>query len=309
MSDGKVFGFNEETDEWNEATYKKSWWIDDQLVGITSSRNFVPHEFSEITEFTADAVESLKEEHDFNFKGVVETSPTFHRYTNEGLFDGIEINPGESDDPSTVGIKVTSGNDGRKATEGTYYEERQVCSNGLTMPVDQMSVRQTHHEPLDPTMFHKLASSVVENADTVESRYDQMKEIELDSPWTAFEFLEHRLNIPFYIEGDHAEVAQTYDEVVEEKGSPTVYEVLQTATQLLTHNARDDLPKHVLNSAEHRAAELADFHGSLPDYELMAERTIEDRMYELMHDDEVEEYWEGEEQHLEELAETYEVTV
>jgi hypothetical protein len=247
----------------------------------------------------------LKEDHDFNFQGEIKTSDTFHRYTNEGVFDGLEINPGETDDPSTIGLKITSGNDGRKATEGQYFEERLVCSNGMTLPVDVMSVRQTHHDELDPTMFHQLAQSVVENAEMVEERYSQMKEIKLDSEWTAFEFLEHRLDLPFYIEGDHAEIARTYDEVVEDPSNPTVYETLQVATNQLTHNARDDLPQHVINTAQDKASDLVDFHGELPDYEEMARSTVEDRAYELTNYDDVEEYWEGEEEQIGELMETY----
>jgi hypothetical protein len=308
MEEGKVLALNEEIDEWSQAGYKRSWWVnDDQLVGITSSNDnrFVPHEFSDITEYTADAVEALKEDHDFNFQGEVKTSDNFHRYTNEGTFDGLEINPGEEHDPTTIGLKITSGNDGRKATEGQYFEERLVCSNGMTMPVDVMSVRQTHHDELDPTMFHQLAHSVVENADMVEDRYSQMKEIELDSEWTAFEFLEHRLDLPFYIEGDHADIARTYDEVVEDPSNPTVYETLQVATNQLTHNARGDLPQHVINTAQEKAADLVDFHGELPDYDEMARATIEDRAYELTNYEDAEEYWEGEEEQLDELMETY----
>jgi len=173
------------------------------------------------------------------------------------------------------------------------------------MPVDVMSVRQTHHDELDPTMFHQLARSVVENAEMVEERYDQMKEIELDSEWTAFEFLEHRLDLPFYIEGGHAEIARTYDEVVENPANPTVYETLQVATNQLTHNARDDLPQHVINTAQEKASDLVDRYGELPDYDEMAEQTIEERMYQLQNFDDAEEYWNGEEENLEELAEEY----
>lgn len=311
--EGKVLALfeGEDGDEWQQAGYKNSLWFNDGdediLTGIVSSNDnrFVLHDFGDITEYTADAVEALKEEHDFNFQGEIKTSPTLHRYTNEGTFEGLEINPGESDDPINIGLKVTSGNDGRKATEGQYFEERLVCSNGMTMPVDVMSVRQTHHDELDPTMFHQLAKSVVENAEMVEDRYSQMKEIELDSEWTAFEFLEHRLDLPFYIEGDHADIARTYDEVVEDPSNPTVYETLQVATNQLTHNARGDLPQHVINTAQEKASDLVDFHGELPDYEEMARNTIEDRAYELTNYDDAEEYWEGEEEQLGELMETY----
>lgn len=283
----------------------------DQLVGITSSNDnrFVPHEYSDITEFTADAVESLKEDHDFQFQGTLETSDNYHRYTNEGIFNGMEINPGNNDDPTNIGLKVTSGNDGRKATEGTYFEERQVCENGLTVPVADMSVRQTHHDPLDPTPFYQLAQSVVQNSDMIEDRYSQMKEIELDSEWTAFEFLEHRFDLPFYIEGGHGDIAQKYHETAEDPSNPTVYETLQVATNLLTHQSRDDLPKHVINTAQEKAAEMVDLGGGLPDFDRMAKDTIESRVYEFAHaEDEVEEYWQGEEEDLEELAETYGIT-
>jgi len=202
-------------------------------------------------------------------------------------------------------VKVTSGNDGRKATEAQYFEERQVCDNGLSMPVDVMSARQTHHDELDPTMFYQVARSVVENSDMVEERYDQMKEIELDSEWTAFEFLEHRLDLPFYIEGGHADIARTYDDVVEDPSNPTVYETLQVATNQLTHNSRDDLPQHVINTAQEKASDLVDLHGELPDYEEMAIDTIEDRAYQFQNFDNVDEYWDGEEEQIEELAEEY----
>jgi len=175
----------------------------------------------------------------------------------------------------------------------------------MTMPVDVMSVRQTHHEELDPTMFHHAAQAVPENAEMVEDRYNQMKEIELDSEWTAFEFLEHHLDLPFYIEGGHADIAQTYHEEVENPASPNVYEVLQVATNQLTHNARDDLPQHLINTAQEKASDLVDQYGELPDYDEMAEETIEDRMYQLQNFDDAEEYWEGEEENLEQLAEEY----
>lgn len=300
-----------EQDQWSQASYKNSLWFnhegEDTLTGIVSSNDnrFNLHDFGEITELTADAVEALKEEHDFNFRGEITTSNTLHRYTNEGVFDGLEINPGETEDPINIGLKVTSGNDGRKATEVEYFEERLVCENGLVMPVDVMSARQTHHEELDPTMFHKVAHSVPENAELVEDRYSQMKEIELDSEWTAFEFLEHRLDLPFYIEGDHADIARTYDEVTESPATPTVYEVLQVATNQLTHNPRDDLPQHVINTAQEKASDLVDRFGELPDYDEMAEETIEDRMYELQNFDDAEPYWDGEPENLEEIAEEY----
>ncbi|MCU4753436.1 DUF945 domain-containing protein [Halobacteria archaeon AArc-curdl1] len=307
MEEGKTFGYHPGRDKWNQAGYKNSWWVGDLLVGITSSNDnrFVPHEFSDITEYTADAVEALKEEYDFNFTGELETSNNYHRYTNEGVFEGLEINPGETDDPSTIGLKITSGNDGRKATEGSYFEERQVCSNGLTLPVGQMSVRQTHHDELDPTMFHQLARSVVENSEMVEERYDQMKEIELDSEWVAFEFLEHRLDLPFYINGGHGDIAMTYNDVVEEPSSPTVYETLQVATEQLTHNSRNDLPRHVINTAQEKASQLVDLNGELPDYDEMVKNTIEDRAYQLRNIDDAEEYWEGEEETINELVEEY----
>jgi len=173
------------------------------------------------------------------------------------------------------------------------------------MPVDVMSARQTHHDELDPTMFYQVARSVVENSDMVEERYDQMKEIELDSEWTAFEFLEHRLDLPFYIEGGHADIARTYDDVVEDPSNPTVYETLQVATNQLTHNSRDDLPQHVINTAQEKASDLVDLHGELPDYEEMAIDTIEDRAYQFQNFDNVDEYWDGEEEQIEELAEEY----
>lgn len=177
------------------------------------------------------------------------------------------------------------------------------------MPVDQMSVRQPHYDDLDPTIFHQLARSVVENAETVEDRYTQMKEIELDSEWVAFELLEHRLDLPFYIEGDHAEIVDTYTDIVEDPSNPTVFETLQVATNQLTHNARDDLPKHVINTAQEKASELVNLNGELPDHREMAAETVEDRLYQFNNFDDVEPYFEDEEETVTELAEELGVQV
>lgn len=268
------------------------------LVGITSANDdyWQPHQYGEIVELTADAIEHFQTDddyQDFDVDGVIETTDNYHKFLNDVNFDGVEINPGEDDDPIMLGLRETSGNSGFHSTQYDIGAERLVCSNGLKRFMAENSYDQTHQEELDSALPQIAVQSVLEGTDAVESKLEEAQQHSFRNKEEAIEVL-YDLDIPQQLGLEYSDTVLTFEDEVEDRNNASQYEVYQAATNLISNWAPDDMSEHQRDRLHGSAAELLETgDGQLPDIDDMAETTLENRAYALTEAD-ADEYWDGE---------------
>lgn len=119
-------------------------------------------------------------------------------------FDGVEINPGDQDDPIRAGQRVTSGNTGIHSTRFDVGYERVICSNGMTAFVPESRYEQTHHEPLDATLPRLSVETVLDGTDEVERKLEEAQQHRFRNKEEALEVL-YDLGIPQQLDLEFAD--------------------------------------------------------------------------------------------------------
>lgn len=305
---GDAYGTHpdDDLDEWQRASYKQSGWavdpetVEPQLVSIVSQYQFEPHDYgSDIVAGLADAIERFQTDDDypdFDVSGFIETSDTYHKFLGQTDFDGVEINPGEQEDPIKAGIRATSGNWGGQATKFTSAWFRELCSNGLIDIDASNEYRQTHHEAFDESLPYVSVRGVLDGLDDVEAKLEKAQETRFRNKEEAIGLL-YDLGIPDFIDGGHGDVVLSYEDQVDDRHNPSAYELYQAATNLLSNRASDNLSQIELNRGFEAASQLIDDgSGDLPSTDAMAEDYLERRAYDLTDADDPEdiEQYDGE---------------
>lgn len=279
-------------------------------VGITSGfdKYFVPHQPSEVTTLLAETAERLQaqDEYEFSVDGFVATSTDFSRYTNLMNFDGVQINPGDGDDPITLQLRTTVGNDGHL---GTHYELgsfRHTCGNRMSSVYDDAGYSQTHQRSLDETLPQFAMESILDGVDAVEARLEEAQSRRFDTRWDALEAI-YDTGVPELADIDYADLIRVFDEEVEDPDNASLYEAGQAAYNVLSNEVPSGMPEHVLNPAYDRVSErFFETGAGVPDPEETAEEVVTDRYTELV-DGDADEYFEDEQQILEERLDELDV--
>lgn len=272
------------------------------MVGITSANDdyWQPHQYGEIVELTADAIEHFQTDdyyQDFDVNGFIETSRSYHKFLNDVNFDGVEINPGDNDDPIVLGLRETSGNNGFQATRYELGAERLVCSNGLKRFMADASYDQTHQDDLDSSLPQIAVQGVLEGTNRVEEKLEAAQQQRLRNKEEALAML-YDLGIPQSLDLEYPDTVLTFEDEVEDRNNASQYELYQTATNLISNQAPEEMQEHQRDYLHSQAAQLLETgDGSLPDVDDMAEHTLEQRAMELTEND-ADEHYDGETEDL-----------
>jgi hypothetical protein len=177
----------------------------------------------------------------------------------------------------------------------------------MTSFISEQSYDQSHSEPFKPQLAYHAVDSIVEGADTVETRLEEAQAQTLLNQDEALLVL-HDLGLDRYLENPTADLVNALYEEVEDGETPSLYETYNAATYALTHLSTD-VPEYVLDDGLERAATLLDQGNSVPRSEEVGRDVVESRVQSLVEadDPEEEEYWDGETDSLRELMEEHEI--
>lgn len=301
-----MFGFHEEEEEWQEASYRDSLWTDDgRLTGIVSANDdfYNVIQYGDILEAVATGIENRPE--DIEPSGHVTVSPTAHKMTSRiGLDQTVEPQPG---DVIETDIRARSGHSG---FHGVKYEPgalRQVCSNGMMAFVADQVYDQTHGEAFKPGLAMHAVDSVVEGIDQVEQRLEQAQERTLRNQDEALLVLQDT-GVSRYLENPTPDLLTALNEEVEDPENPSLYETFNAATYALTHMT-EDVPEYELDHGYEAAASILEYGEGIPHPDILGENAVRRRARDLIEDPDTEEYFDGETEAVRDLMEEYEITV
>jgi hypothetical protein len=296
----EVHAYHPDRDEWKTLPYRDSLWIEDgSAVGdVSASTDFYQvHQYSDIIESVALALDAYDDVLDP--KGHVILSDSGHKLSAYVDFPDMTVEP-EPDDVIDLGLKVRSGHTGFHGLKYDVGAERQVCRNGMIAFVSDFHTGQTHSEPLDYGLARTAVDAIVEGIDVVEDRLDAAIDREfLSEDEALLVLLDHGLDTYF------ADPVATLRESLQEEvdaDKPTLYDTYNAATRAITHAA--DLTAERRDVALDQAATLLDTAGDLPDPTDLGQRALERRVNTYATDD-VEPYWEDEEDTLHALLEAH----
>jgi hypothetical protein len=292
-------------DEWEQVPYRDSLWTDDgRTTGVVSSNkdfyNII--QYGDILETVGDAVER----HGIEPSGRVSVSPTAHKMSANIDFD-TEVYANE-DDPIEVGLQVQSGHSGFHGLKYDVGAERQVCSNGMTAFISELSFDQTHSKLFQPGLAYNAVDAVVESPAEIEHRLAQAQNRELMNQDEALLVLMES-GIDRYLENPVPDLLNSLYDEVEDPEAPTLWETYNAATRALTHYTRD-VPDYELAEGFERASQLLENGANeIPEPERLGKNAVNRRSRRLIEQGDAEPYWEEEEQTLRELMEQHEIRV
>ena len=305
MERHQVFGHNEDTDEWKQASYRDSLWTDDgRLTGIVSSNEdfYKIIQYEDILKAVGSALEKRPE--DIEPSGWINLSPTAHKMSARiGVDQTVEPTPG---DVIETDLRVRSGHSG---FHGVKYEPgalRQVCENGMMAFIADQQFEQNHGEEFQPGLAMHAVDSVVEGADQVEERLEQAQERTLRNQDEALLILQD-IGIDRYLENPTPDLITALNDQAEDLEEPSLYDTFNAATYALTHLAEDDIPQYQLDTGFERAGQILEYGDGIPHPDILGENAVRRRANELIEDPDTEEYWDGETESVRELMEEYEI--
>lgn len=299
-----VYARNEDLDEWKAVPWRDSLWTETgELAGEVSTFD----DFYNVIQYgeILDAVGHRLEHHRVNPDGRVSVSPTAHKMTAKiGLGNRVEPRDG---DEVVLQLHARSGHSGYHGVNYSIGAERLVCRNGMTSFVAEQRFEQTHSEPFKPQLAYHAVDSMIDGADTVETRLKEAQEETLLNQDEALLVL-HDLGLDRYFENPTADLVTALSEEVDDLENPSLYETYNAATYALTHLSTD-IPEYELDNGFEQAAQLLDQGNRVPDSEMLGRRVVENRVQHLVDADnpDEEEYWEGETDSLRELMELHEL--
>ena len=303
MERQEIYAHHEDKDEWERIPYRHSLWIEGggPVGDVSASEDFYNViQYGDIVESVAMALESYTDT--LRPRGHVILSESGHKLSAYVDFDGVAAEPAPGD-VIDLGLKLRSGHSGFHGLKYDVGAERQVCRNGMLAFVSDLQFEQTHQEPLDYGLARTAVDAVVDGVDIVEDRLDAARDRAfISEDEAALVLLDHGLDAYF---DDPAAVLR--DSLREELDTPddrpTLYDTYNAATRALTHEA--DLSMDAREEALERAARLLDFQGSLPEPADLGRYAVERRVEEYTAENEVEAYWDQEEETLHTLLEAY----
>ena len=250
-------------------------------------------QYSELMESVGLALESYTDT--LTPKGNVILSPSGHKLSSYVDFDGIAAEP-EPGDVINLGLKIRSGHTGFHGVKFDVGGQRQVCSNGMMAFVSDLEFSQTHQDPLNYGLAQTAVGAIVDGVDVVEDRLERANEREfVHEDEALLVLLDYGLDA--YFENP---VDVLRDSLREEfdasKELPTLYDTYNAATRAITHGAEVSVDQQ--EEGLERAARLLDSHGGLPDPEDLGQHAVERRVEAYTSEDEIEPYWNEEEETL-----------
>jgi len=306
----EVYGHHEELDEWEEIPYRNSLWTDDGRVtgDISASEDWYNIiQYGDILETVGDAVRQHQDDMDITVTGTAALSPSAHKMSAQIDFDGDPTVYADEDDPITLGLKVRSGHSGFHGVKYDIGAERQVCSNGMMGFVSDLHFEQTHSDPFQPGLAYHAVDAVIDNPDTVEQRINDAQNRELMNQDEALLLLMD-VGLDRYLDNPVPDLVNAMHDEVDDPDSPTLWETYNTATRALTHYTRD-VPDYELDHGFEQAARLLDTgHSELPEPRQLGQDVVEQRVNRFVEDDDIQPYWDGEEDALHELMELHDAS-
>jgi hypothetical protein len=287
---------------WREPIYTDE--SEPSLAGEVSQqdRYYNIHQYGDILTYLG---KGIQQHDDLQPQGHVQLSDSRHRMTGE-IQLGKEFEPVE-DDPHDLLIKFSSGHAGYFSTKYEAGAIRQICSNGMKGFVPDLTFEQTHQDTLNPGLAFHAVDTIVDGVEEVEQRIADAHNQELMNMDEALLLLQD-YGIGHYLENPTSDLLNALHEEVENPRSPTLKETYDAATRAITHYLPEETPGYVEDDALERAAALLDQNGSIPDAEQIGGQAVEKRLNQYLEStgtDEVEPYWEDEEEDLLELAEMH----
>jgi len=210
------------------------------------------------------------------------------------------------EDPIDLGLQVQSGHSGFHGLKYDIGAERQVCSNGMTAFISELSFDQTHGEPFQPGLAYNAVDAVVESPAEIEHRLAQAQNRELMNQDEALLVLMES-GIDRHLENPVPDILNSLYDEVEDPEAPTLWETYNAATRALTHYS-NDVPDYELAGGFEQASQLLENGANeIPEPERLGRQAVDNRSRQLIERGDAEPYWEEEAQTLRELMEQHEI--
>ncbi|WP_237561351.1 DUF932 domain-containing protein [Halostella pelagica] len=269
---------------------------------VSSSKEFYNIiQYGKILETVGDAIE----QHQVDVDGQVSVSPTAHKMSAEIDFDGTTVYPVEND-PVELGLKIRSGHSGFHGLKYDIGAERQVCSNGMTAFISDLSFSQTHQDPFQPGLAYNAVDAVVESPSKVEKRLTEAQNRELMNQDEALLVLMES-GIDRFLEQPVPDLLNALYDEVDDPEAPTLWETYNAATRALTHYT-EDIPEYDLDTGFEQAAQLLETGANeIPEPETLGRQAVNQRSRELIENEDTEPYWEDERESLRDLMERHQI--
>jgi len=296
-----VYAYHEDGEKWENVPYRDSLWTDDlRATGVVSASedfyNII--QYGEILETVGEAVER----HHVDVEGGVSLSPTAHKMAATIEFDDTTVYAND-DDPIDLGLHIQSGHSGFHRRKYDIGAEWQVCSNGMTAFISELSFDQTHQEPFQPALAYNAVDAVIESPDDVERRIAEAQDQRLLNQDEALLVLMES-GIDTYLENPVPDLLNALYDEVEDPDSPSLWETYNAATRALTHYT--NVPDYERTTGYERAARLLETgENELPQSEDLGSQAVEQRRRQLIEQEDADPYWEDEVDALQELQELH----
>jgi hypothetical protein len=290
--------------EWQRIGWRDSLVTDDGRVAgdVSASEDFYNViQYGDVLE----AVHREIEGRDVSPYGEVSLSGSAHRLEAPVYLDGepAQVELGEGD-RLNLGVKVSAGHSGHMGVHYNVGAERLVCSNGMTRFVSDLHLDQSHSEPFQPGLAYEAVRGVLGSTDRVEERLDRARNRSLLNLDEA-RLLLHDIGVDRVAENPEADIMNALFEEVEQRESPSLYEVYQAGTRVIDHYGDPEDENHFRETVRDNVARLLDVDGSLPDSDRLGESVVEKRLNHFVEEGEdAEPYFSSERETLRELAES-----
>ncbi|MDS0476820.1 DUF932 domain-containing protein [Natrinema sp. 1APR25-10V2] len=295
-----IYAHNADHDEWADLPYRDSLWTADSTpVGDVSANTDHYHVFqpADIIDYEAQALEQYTDT--VRPKGHIRESGDGRKLTVYTDLDGLEVEPFDGD-VYELGKRTTHAHTGMHGLHHDIGAVRMVCTNGMVAFDSEKQFSQTHSKPLDYALFEHAYDSIVSGVDEVEDRIQAAADQEFVNRDEALLVLTD-LGIDTYLPDDPLDTLR--DALEEEldtyQEQPSLYDTYNAATRALTHADRMDADTR--DRGLERAARLLDHDGDVPDAATVGQQAVEQRVDQYTTDNEIEPYWDNEEETLHDL--------
>ena len=285
--------------------YRDSLWTTDGTpVGDVSANEDHYHVFqpADIIDYEVQALDQYSDT--VRPKGHVRESADGRKLTIYTDLDGLEAEPFDGD-VYEIGKRTTHAHTGMHGLHHDIGAVRVVCTNGMVAFDAEKQFSQTHSNPLDYTLFEHAYDSIINGVEDVEDQIQTAADQNLVNRDEALLVLTD-LGIDAYLPTDDS-ITMLRDALDAELGAdheqPTLYDTYNAATRAVTH--AEGISAEQRDRGLEQAARLLDWHGDVPDATKLGQRALKRRVDEYTVEDDVEPYWENEEETLQTLIEAH----
>lgn len=303
MERHNILASHTDTGESQRLPYRSSLWIDDGgAVGDVSATEdfYTVIQYGNILEAVGHALDAYADT--ITPKGYVRLSDSGHRMSAYIDFDGIAAEP-DAGDVIDLGLQVRTGHTGFHGLKYDVGARRQVCTNGMLAFVADLHFEQTHQDPLDYGLARQAVEAIVDGVDVVEDQLARATDREfINADEALLVLLDHGLDA--YFDDPVAALRESLREELETgQAQPTLYDTYNAATRALTHGA--SLSTDRREEGLERAARLLDAEGDVPEPTELGRQALDRRVEAYTSTDDVDPYWDAEEETLHALLEAH----